>query len=412
MITTPIHDFITAYKKKNSIRCHTPGHKGIFHPHDITEIAGALSIIEESERIASGLFGSQATFYSCSGSTLAIQTMLTLVKQRRDNASRSTRIAAFRYAHRSFVSAAALLGFDVDWFYSDKDISSALHPDTSAVFMNSLDYHGNIYDIGRAAEICNDVKIPLLVDNAHGAYLTFTGRHPLSLGAAMTADSAHKTLPVLTGGAYLHVNDVEYIPDVKTTMSLFGTSSPSYLVLESLDLCNRHIAGGKPEAFGHVAGLKERLDYIHESDELRVTINACDYGYTGFEFADKLRRQNVEPEYADINRTVLLFSTVTTKADTDAVLAAVSAVKRRKRLEPVTKFMAEPEQVMSIRDALLGSDSERIPVSASTGRVCAELQAPCPPGVPVVMPGERICTDCAELLRIYGISNIRVLKNI
>jgi arginine/lysine/ornithine decarboxylase len=401
MIKTPVHDFLKTYSAKNHIRCHTPGHKGFANLHDITEVPGAVSIIEESEHIAASLFGAERTLYSCSGSTLAIQTMLTLAKPRR--------VAAFRGSHRSLISATALLGFEIDWFYTTEDI--IVTPETDAVFMNSIDYHGNMYDVAGAAKTCKTAGVPLLVDNAHGAYLTFTGNHPLALGAAMTADSAHKTLPVLTGGAYLHISSdyPEYAAGAKDAMALFASTSPSYLVLESLDLCNRHIAGSKPAAFEYIAELKAGLNRIRKSDELRVTFNAYEYGYTGFEFADELRRHNIEPEYADINYTVLLFSTTSAKADTDAVLAAVRNIKHKPQLEPVIFPALKPQRAMNTREALFAANSKRVALSAAAGRICAEIISPCPPGVPLVIPGEIIGSEEAEVLAAYGISNIRVL---
>jgi arginine/lysine/ornithine decarboxylase len=417
MIRTPIHDFLVNYSRENLVRCHTPGHKGRDFPHDITEISGAgglyesAGIISESERIASGIFGTQGTFYSCSGSTLAIQAMLALVKPQ------GNRIAAFRHAHRSLVSACVLLGFEVDWVYSGDCVSGVLCADTAAVFMNSLDYYGNMYDTESVAKVCKNAGIPLLVDNAHGAYLTLTGEHPVNHGAAMTADSAHKTLPALTGGAYLHVNDAKYIEKAKAMMAMFGTSSPSFLILESLDLCNQHLAEkkvkGVTEVFGYVAQVKRRLGEagfsLRESDPLRLTVNAREYGYTGNGFAAALRKAGVECEYADENCTVLLFSTITTEADTEAVLAAFGKIKRNNPLPVVSYPSVKPERAMNARDALFAPGSELAFPDAAIGRTCAEILAPCPPGVPLIMPGERIGRDEAELLKAYGVGKIRVL---
>jgi arginine/lysine/ornithine decarboxylase len=424
MISTPVHDFLAAYSAKNPARCHTPGGKGLCFPHDITEICGADSlynadgIIAESERTAASLFGSLKTLYSCSGSTLAIQAMLTLVK----TASRGNKIAAFRYAHRSFVSAAALLGFEVDWIYPGEFMSAdikpeavkaALTPETSAVFINSLDYYGGGCDVQSVAKVCKSANIPLLVDNAHGAYLALTEKHPIKLGAAMTADSAHKTLPALTGAAYLHINDPRFTEGAKAATALFGTSSPSYLVLESLDLCNKHLSEAGTEAFELVAELKRRLSdaglSLRGSDLLRVTVNAREYGYSGIDFAAALRKNNAECEYADENCTVLLFSTITSKPDTDAVFAAFGGVARRPALEPRVYSVLKPERAMSVRDALFAPDADCAYTSPAeaAGRVCAEIQTPCPPGVPLIMPGERICGEAARLLAHFGVKKVR-----
>jgi len=428
MINTPIHDFLVAYSKQNRTRCHMPGNKGLTLPHDITEINGADSlyasagIIAESERIAAGLFGAQRTLYSCSGSTLAIQAMLTLVK----TASHGNRITAFRYAHRSFISTAALLNFEIDWVYPDEFMSAnispetvkaALNPQTAAVFVNSLDYYGGRCDIENVAKICKSANVPLLVDNAHGAYLVLTDKHPLKLGASMTADSAHKTLPALTGAAYLHINDINsfgFTDNAKAATALFGTSSPSYPILESLDLCNRHIAERGTDAFDLVAELKHNLKQagfaLRESDLLRITINAREHGYSGIEFAAELRKNNVECEYADENCTVLLFSTITVKADTKAARNAVLGVPHKPALPPMIYPVLKPRRVKSVRDALFAPDADCVylPPMEAVGKTCAEISAPCPPGVPLIMPGERIDQEIAALLKSFGVNRIRI----
>jgi arginine/lysine/ornithine decarboxylase len=395
---TPIHDFLVNYSEKARLRCHMPGHKGYNFPHDITEIDGAVSIIAESERIAARLFGSQKTLYSCSGSTLAIQAMLTLIKLAGGN-----KIAACRGVHRSFVSACALLDLDADWIYSDE---INLSTGADAVFVNNIDYYGNICDIKGIAQRCG--KTPLLVDNAHGAYLVFTDNHPVKQGAAMCADSAHKTLPALTGAAYLHINDKRFTENAKAAAELFATSSPSYLILESLDLCNKHIAEDRTAAFELVAELKEQL-VTRESDLLRVTVDAREYGYSGVELAAELRKNNVECEYADENCTVLLFSTVTTAAETAAVLAAFGKIKPKNPLKPVIYPVLKPERTMSIREAIFATDCRMLSIREAAGKICAEIIAPCPPGVPIVMPGEIICADAILLLENFGVEKIRVL---
>ncbi|MDR2559236.1 MAG: DegT/DnrJ/EryC1/StrS family aminotransferase [Oscillospiraceae bacterium] len=414
MIKTPIHDFLVNYNKKARVRCHMPGNKGLEFPHDITEIAGADSlyesdgIIAESERTAARLFGAEKTLYSCSGSTLAIQAMLTLIK----TVSGGTVLAANRSVHRSFVSACALLDFDVDWIYGEDEVINAIKPDTAAVFINSTDYYGKKYDVRKIAEICDE--IPLLVDNAHGAYLTFLGTHPITQGAAMTADSAHKTLPALTGAAYLHINDKRFVPDAKAAAALFGTSSPSYLILESLDLCNKHIAEGNIKAFELIADLKNNLARagfpLRESDPLRITADSRECGYSGFDFAAELRNNNIECEFADENCTVLLFSTITAKAETDEVFAAFMKIKQKKPLKPIVYPVLKLEKNISIREAVFAHNCAVLHLEEAAGKVCAEIIAPCPPGIPVVMPGEIISAEAVELLKGFGVDKIKITE--
>jgi len=417
-----------------------PGSKGREFPHDITEIDGADSLCESngiialSERTAAGLFGAAKTLYSCSGATLAIQAMLTILKTTVHGKNKKSRISAFRYAHSSFVSASALLDFDVDWIYPDEflsaelnpcEVKAAIKPETAAVFVNSIDYYGGMFGsdaLKSVADICKQAEIPLLVDNAHGAYLALTDNdHPLKSGAAMSADSAHKTLPALTGAAYLHIGELKYAVNAKAATMLFGTSSPSYLILESLDLCNKHIAKLKAmdvvKAFGLVFGLKrtfERAGFsLRKSDLLRITINARNYGYTGNELAAEFRKNKVECEYADDNYLVLLFSTITGRAEIKAVEAALCKIARKEPLSASNYPVLKPERVMSVRDALFTPDKECVlkKPEDSIGNICAQIVAPCPPGTPLVMPGELIGEGEAALLLRFGVKNIRVINN-
>ena len=246
-----------------------PGHKGVgelgCEAFDITEISGAdvlysaEGIIEESENNLSSLYGTAHSFYSTEGSTLAIKAMLRLATE--CAGEERPLVLAARNVHTAFIKAAALLDLDVDFIYpeegghlceckiSDEDVRVAIlsaKTKPMVVYITSPDYLGNMLDIRSISSVCREYGVPLLVDNAHGAYLKFLPEdmHPITLGAAMCADSAHKTLPVLTGGAYLHISSdfSEYAERAREALSLFASTSPSYLTLCSLDLCNKRLS--------------------------------------------------------------------------------------------------------------------------------------------------------------------------
>ena len=258
-ITTPICDFVNRYNKSKTERWHMPGHKGSgalgIEALDITEISGADSlyeadgIIKESEENASSLFGAH-TFYSTEGSSQCIRAMLHLAKTQAWMQKKHPLVWATRNVHKTFLSAVALLNFDVEWLYGEGEsyLSSSLSPIDlekrlqtaellpSALYLTSPDYLGNIADIAALAEVCHRYDVLLLVDCAHGAYLKFleTSLYPTDLGADMCCSSAHKTLPVLTGGAYLHLAknaDANILDAAKNALALFGSTSPSYLIL-------------------------------------------------------------------------------------------------------------------------------------------------------------------------------------
>ena len=425
-MNTPIHDFLTKYSESSPLRCHMPGDKGLKEPIDITEIKGADSlyeaggIISESEENAARLYGSGAVCYSCGGSTLSINTMLSMARL----LTRKDTIVAGRYSHRSLIDSCIMLGLKVKWVYTEEYLSADIAPEeieraidenTAAVFINSIDYYGGDADIRSIGEICRKKGILLLVDNAHGAYRVFTETHPITLGADMCADSAHKTMPCITGSALLHLKNKEHKPLAKEAMALFGSSSPSYLMLDSLDLCNRFIEEEKESAekrLRAISYLKERLSLkgirAENSDEMRITIDANRLGYSGLDFAEELRKSGIECEMSDDRYVVLLFSVVQPMEDFDRIFEVLTGMRKKLAIVPKEREIIKPRSVIAPRKAFF-SITETIKTESSLGKVCAAVTCPCPPCIPVVMPGEVITTEIINALKNYGVKEIRVV---
>lgn len=426
-MNTPICNFLERYTDENKLRLHVPGHKGEF-PHDITEVYGADSLYESdvsggiigtSESIASGIFGSKKTFYSCAGSTLAIQTALGVLKSQGVNT-----IAASRYSHRALSSAATLLHMNIKWLYPNEYMSADIKYDAEAIkgadaiFITNIDYYGGTW------EFVNP-KIPTIIDNAHGAYLKFLDKrkygtkylHPMELGfPLMSAESAHKTLPVLTGGAYLHFSEGADFSRAKEMMAMFGSTSPSYLILESLDRFNSIIADNiniVNNAAAAVEELKERLIKagvpIKQSDPLRITIDAAECGLSGYDFARGLRLNGVECEMEDVNNVVLMFSTQTTPEDCERAEMGILFVSMRPPREPVKYPHIHAKQELPMWDAMY-RDFKAVPIEHAAGEICAFMKAPCPPGIPLIFPGEKIDSEIVEILKMHEVSSVLVVK--
>lgn len=426
-MNTPISDFLEDYSKKEMLRLHMPGHKGEF-PRDITEIPGAdslyetdtsLGIIAHSEAIAAKLFGAERTCYCTGGSTLAIQAALALLK-----AQGCKTIAAGRCSHRSLVSAAALLDLDIMWLYPQEypsalvDCSESALSGADALFFTNVDYYGGTCRVEAPG-------IPTVCDNAHGAYLRFVNKavfgreylHPMELGfPVISAESAHKTLPALTGAAYLHFSKGTDHSRGKEMTALFGSTSPSYLILESLDKFNGSYLSDMDcvnRACASVAKLKRALTAmgftLRKSDHLRITINARAWGYSGQEFAAALRENGVECEMSDANYIVLLFSAITTPEDCRRAETALALIRRRNPLPLIVYPVIKPKKELSIREAVFHRQ-ETIPAANAAGRVCGGIQTPCPPCIPIVMPGERIDAEAADALQLYGVKTVSVLR--
>lgn len=442
-LNTPIYNFLINYAETNTLRCHMPGHKGKSSSGvleelcrlDITEIAGADSlfeadgIISESEHNMSKLYGSSATVYSAGGSTLCIQTMLALMKQE------NRRVLAVRNVHRAFLNAAALLDLDVDWLmprYSGGILSGEINSaeaeaalsacgEPACLYVTSPDYTGKTADIRTLSAICRKYGAKLLVDNAHGAHLAFfnDSLHPITLGADLCCDSAHKMLPALTGAAMLHASSAEYAGRLKQTMSLFASTSPSYLIMASLDLCNKYIAYDiRHDIAANIALIRQFRNFFSgklvfaDGEPFHLTIKAAESGYNGNEIADKLRENGVECEYSDSELVVLLMSPMNREEDYSclekALTKAVGCLRKREAAEDEF-FLPQPLKRMTIRRAVF-APSEEIPVECSAGRICASVKVPCPPAVPIAVSGEIITDEHINIFKRYGISAVNVVK--
>ena len=430
---TPIFDFVKKYSESNISRFHMPGHKGSeflgCESMDITEIHGADNlyeadgIIRESEINASKIFDTGDTFYSTEGSSLCIRAMLYAALI---NTTKKPLIAAARNVHKSFVYAAAALDLDVCWIYPGNSHSlcgGSITADEAeeilkkyepfALYITSPTYLGEISDVKEISKVCKKYDTPLLVDNAHGAYLKFFDMHPINLGASMCCDSAHKTLPVLTGGAYLHISKEYkdlYSPDIKNAMSLFASTSPSYLTLCSLDLCNRTMATDFDKliksASQKVSELKEYIKgkgfELCGNEPLKITIHT-----NGNKMAVKLRELGGECEYSDNEFIVFMFTPQNTQKDFDLVKGLISSSIN---YEPITSPATEcGERAMSIRKALL-SKQELVKTEHAVGRVCASPTVSCPPAVPITVCGEIITQKNAELFKFFDIDKVSCIK--
>ncbi len=428
---TPICDFVRRYAESDTLRLHMPGHKGVgsIENMDITEISGAdnlyeaAGIIAQSEKNASQIFGCP-TFYSTEGASQCIRAMLHLAALHVGKVNQNFRVLAGRNAHKAFLSAAALLDFHVDWLYpragsylacpiTAAELEAAiLETSPHAVYLTSPDYLGNILDIASLAAVCHRHNCLLLVDNAHGAYLKFLGLHPMDLGADLCCDSAHKTLPVLTGGAYLHVGLPALISAAKPAMALFGSTSPSYLILQSLDQANAYLADAYPGLLRSFLPLVEKSKQTvpHLGNEpLKLTLDAKAMGYTGIELAELLRKQAIEPEFADPDVVVLM---LTPELGEQSVSKSENALRSIPRLAPITATVPTvtiPERVLTIRQAAL-SPSVTLPLSQCEGKILADLGFGCPPAVSPIVCGERLDKTAIATLSHYGVTHCRIVK--
>ncbi len=452
---TPLMDALEGHQGRNPISLHTPGHKGLSPVlsrlnglcWDLTELPDTGSLfdggdaIEASERLAADAFGTGMTLYSGGGCTLCIQTMLLLARDLAGN-----RILMARNAHRSAVNASALLGLTVEWVWPGSGLGSQpspesideklkLHNDIRIVYITSPDYTGRMARIREIAQVCHRHGALLLVDNAHGSHLGAFSLHPLALGADMSADSAHKTLPVLTGGAMLQLSNrltLGVSPLVtraaaKAAMALFASTSPPFPILASLDLAQDWWRRQGPQAYRETARQASFLRQTaqtagltplggEDTDPTRLALDVSRLGISGIQGAAYLREMGVEPEHADTRWVIGILTPFLPREQLETLerallqLPAWAARKRREVDMCFDPFGAPPPRKrMEPREAIL-APTEEIPALQAAGCIAARSICPCPPGIAAVVPGEEISQDLAEKLPQWGYGTIQVIK--
>ncbi len=442
----PLTRAVEQYLKGDTSRFHTPGHKGRcgsapfdwgeLWRWDVTECAGLDSLFEadgpirETERAYSRLYGTDDSLISAGGSTLCIQAMLALALNPGDS------LLAVRGVHRSAVNAMALLDLHPQWilpslgeetvlagsvFPEEVEAALASNPRLKAVYLTSPTYFGAVSDIAALSRICQSFGVPLLVDNAQGAHLTFLPQnlHPMALGADLCCDSLHKTLPVLTGGAMLHVGNKVYASRAREKMALFGSTSPSYPVMLSIDAALDYLEDGFGEDGAKVTQQVEYMASIAGEqgcllpefplrDPWRLTLSASPLGLDGAGLAAHLRGHGIEPELVSEEFCVLMASPCNTERDFLRVEQALGSLPRGTARSPKTAALTLPRQKVSLREAVF-APSHLVSLEQAVGKIAGAMVSPCPPGIALVVPGEEIDEDTASLLKSYGIFSIHVL---
>lgn len=434
---TPLYDALKEYAQKNPARFHMPGHKGKFLPApelaglasiDLTELLPTGNLYEAGEpfdsaqRLWAELFGFDFCQFLTGGSTMGIHTGLALC------AGPGEKALVDRGCHRAVFNALAMLDLEPVWLerpwldsenligpISPEQVEKMLdrHPDIKTVCITSPTYAGVLSDVEVISQIVHARGGTLFVDGAHGAHLPFLGVDPFR-GADAAAVSAHKTLPAMGQSALLFVNGVD--PDrVRRTASIFGSSSPSYPMLVSMDLARDWLLGEGRWEYRRTAcrvfefrqafpSLKDGLSL----DPCRLTLKVKD----GPAFARALEERGIFPEMEDGGHVVLICSAQDSDGDLYRLEGAL--VELRERMGDCAPIPAPPlpERVSSPRAALFAPGELRT-LRDCEGEVSACQIAPYPPGVPVVAPGERITKKELAYLEKIGynmLSEVRVIS--
>ncbi len=410
---TPLYDALKNFLEQDALRLHMPGHKGKplpapefsgIAPLDLTELPGTGNLYEPGEpfETAQDLWAKQFGFEYCQfltgGSTQGLHTALALLCAPGD------RVLIDRACHRSVYNALALLDLHPvflprPWLAGEgvagpippQAVADALDrdPRIKTVCITSPTYCGLLSNVASISQIVHARGGRLLVDGAHGAHLPFLGLAPF-WGADAAAVSAHKTLPALGQAALLLVNGTD--PDrVRRTAAIFGTSSPSYPILASIDLARDFLLEGEGgEEYRRAAcrcrELSRRFPCLPQTlslDPCRLTVRAKD----GPALARALASAGIFAEMSDRSHVVFILTCADSDGDFQRLAAALEENRALLGDGPVLPPPPLPERKLSPRQALF-APGRTLPLEDCGGEVSACQVSPYPPGVPVVAPGE------------------------
>lgn len=414
---------------------------------DLTEIPGTDNLhfpegaIHEAQELAAAAFHADKTFFLVNGSTTGIHAAIMSVCKPGDV------LIAARNCHKSVINGMMIAGvspvyikpqfngcFGIPGAVEPNRVKEALeqNPGAAGVLVTSPTYHGICSDIKGIAKIVHSFGKILIVDEAHGAHLNFHDSLPpcaMDSGADICVQSAHKTLPALTQGAYLHINsgrvDVEKIA---SNLRLLQTSSPSYIIMAFLDIA-RAIMGrdGKvllEKLFDNIGWFKRMVKSIGAGsgvsilndedikegrlDWTRIVVNFKNAGITGFEADKALRREyNIQVEMSDFYNIVCIGTVADRRENFEKLYGALSRiVPRLGSFRPLAQMPVKdpgiPKQAIELKDVMHRS-GKMLKLSEAPGLVSKEMIVPYPPGIPVICPGEIVTGAAIEY--IQGIIN-------
>lgn len=414
--------------KLNTYPFHMPGHKrnekfnitGAWS--DITEMNGfdnlhcPKGILSELEKDISNLFGYKKSIISVNGSTCGILSAICAVCEKGE------KIIIARNCHKSVYDACFLQELDVIYLepefidelgvygrINQKTVDNALkeNSDAKAIVITSPTYEGIVSEI--------KCEIPLIVDAAHGAHFGFAEWLPKKADGDIIIQSLHKTLPCLTQTAVVHINNEGYFRKVKMYMDIFETSSPSYVLLSSVDICVDFLKACR-EAFEKykslIDGFYKRVKKIenisvYPNDDLtRLIISAK--GYTGAELAEHLRNNKIEPEGATLNFVILISTVADTQKGFELLYNALSSIEKRSDIKRFTKKITIPQKRYK------SSESEKAvatPLEKSVGKICAAYIFAYPPDVPIIIPGEIISEEIISYIRLCLENGVNMISD-
>lgn len=452
----PIVEALIKYKEKASISFHVPGHKdGVGSSElarkllgeqvfkiDATEIPGLDNLnhptgpIRDAEVLTSKLYGTRDSIFLVNGSTSGVHAMILAT------CSPGEKIIISRNSHRSVIAGIILAGAEPIYvqpeFHSDFGVPLGIppcrmrgvldeHPDAGAILLPNPNYYGVTSDLKAISDIVHRRGRLLLIDEACGGHFVFSDVFPpsaIEIGADMCVQSMHKMGSSLTQSSILHVisNRID-VERLRTVLAMLQTSSPSYVLMASLDAARFQLQTERDMLMGKIIGLCEglrtRLEDVpgltcmdehvsgricnYHVDITKVLISLRMLGITGYELGRTLREEcGIEVELEDLYNVLVSITFGNSERDIETLVSSLMQIATRSNVSDKTVgglgFPEIPKKVMLPRDAMW-SKWRHVPLCESAGEVCADIVSPYPPGVPVICPGEVVSDDIVEYLR-------------
>lgn len=454
---TPLLDALRECANKNHAPFYAPGHKrGQGIPQQLADCFGSAvfradlpelpqldnlfapqGAIQEAQQLAAAAFGAEHTWFLVNGSTCGVEAAILATCATGD------KIILPRNVHSSAIAGLILSGaipvfvnpeydpvLDIAHSITPADVAAALeqHPDAKAVMMVYPTYYGVCGDVAAIATLAHQYNIPLLVDEAHGAHFAFHPDLPtpaLVAGADLTVQSTHKVLGAMTQASMLHVQGSRVdIDRVSKALQLVQSTSPSYLLLASLDAARQQMALQGKQLMSRTLQLaddaRNRISQIPglsvlqpiratagfvALDRTRLTVTVSSLGLTGFEADDILAQQlGVTAELPSLQHLTFIISLGNTEADIERLVQAFTTLAKKFGQGELTD---KPSPCLPLsfshpplcpREAFF-TTTETLPVEQTSDRISAELVCPYPPGIPVLMPGEVITPAAINYLQ-------------
>lgn len=468
----PLYERLEQHAMRRPHSFHVPGHKmghsfdagardryqGILEL-DMTEISGLddlhqpQGVIAEAQALAAEAFGAEETRFLIGGSTVGNLALIMAVCRPGE------KILVQRNCHKSvyhgimlarakpvFLVPAVDLATGTAAGVRREDVERALlaHPDAKAVFLTNPTYYGMGIDLKKMADVVHRHGVPLLVDEAHGAHFGFHPAFPLSAmqsGADAAVQSTHKMVSALTMSSMLHVQGKRIDRErLFRHLAMLQSSSPSYPLMASLDLARRHLVTQAPQEWDQLLPLLDKLrertarlswmrwPVLSESsvyatlDPLKLFLHLLTDDLDGFAVQQMMEEHGIFPELADTSHVLLAASAGTSARDLDALARLLESIEPGVKSRKERIIQAGTVSSHYIRETVLPMHEvvdlprETLPLEQAMGRVVVEMVVPYPPGIPILVPGERIDEQSMSMLlelrasstRFHGVQDERL----